>query len=287
MNIKNKIKKIGILHTIDDLLWNRISYIRYKLCLWSKRVYFGSYLAASQGNALRHWHMQKLVEHYCKTLNGKIKILEIGSWAGGSAITWAEAIKKYSRSGGSVLCVDQWSSYFDLKQNNLWTHISMEKALKTNKIYSLFLHNIAASGHGDIIFTFKGPSSQNLRALKGEQFDIIFIDADHLYDGIYNDIVNSAPLLKDGGIICGDDLELQYPQSDNMHIKELLNKDVAIDAHAGTKFHPGVTLAVWEYFKKEVSCWNGFWAVKKSGNKWENIVMSSGQGSPEIPAHLR
>ena len=76
----------------------------------------------------------------------------------------------------------------------------MRKALKNNKIYNLFLHNIRASKYDDIIFTFKGPSSQNLPLLKNKSFDIIFIDGDHSYDGVYSDIKNSVPLLKDGGI---------------------------------------------------------------------------------------
>lgn len=285
MKFIEKIKKVGFLQTLDDLTGNIFSYIRYVGCKLSNRVYIGSYLAATQGKVIRHYYMQKLVEHYCHNVNDAIKILEIGSWAGGSAITWAEALKKYSKQGGMILCIDQWVNYLDSLDSKLWTHKTMKKALKSNKIYSLFLHNIAASKHNDIVFTFKGSSAQNLPMLKNNQFDIIFIDGDHSYEGVYSDIEKSAPLLKNEGLICGDDLELQYPSIDKENIEKVKNSDISIDPLTNKRFHSGVTLAVWEYFKGEVSCYEGFWAMQKSGDSWQKISIAC-DGDIHIPAHL-
>ena len=46
--------------------------------------------------------------------------------------------------------------------------------------------------------------------LKDEFFDIIFIDESHYYLDIYHDIVNSDRILMRGRLICGDDLEIQF-----------------------------------------------------------------------------
>jgi cephalosporin hydroxylase len=38
---------------------------------------------------------------------------------------------------------------------------------------------------------------------------MVFIDGDHAYSSVARDIRDYAPLVVDGGYICGDDLELQ------------------------------------------------------------------------------
>ena len=68
-----------------------------------------------QGPAIRKAHMTSLVR-YLKEKHGlrTVNVLEIGSWAGASTITWARAIKDHDLSG-SVHCVDIWEPYFDLR----------------------------------------------------------------------------------------------------------------------------------------------------------------------------
>lgn len=285
MNLTDKIKKIGLLQVIDDCSGNMFAYFRYLWCLFTKQVYFGSYLAAKQGTSNRHYYMQKMVEYYCQKINDKIKILEIGSWAGGSAITWAEAVKLYSKHGGMVVCIDQWLSFLESLENKKWVHKTMEKALKKNKIHNLFLHNILCSKHDDIVVTFKGPSQQTLSMLKSNQVDIVFIDGNHSYSAVLNDLENSVPLIKEGGIVCGDDLELQYPYIDQDNIIKMKDVDVAVDPLTKKQFHPGVTLAVWKYFRREVSSYLGFWAMQKKSDNWEEVFLDAKEVC--VPKHLK
>lgn len=39
-----------------------------------------------------------------------------------------------------------------------------------------------------------------------QKFDVIFIDGDHSYDGVYSDYINSLPLLDDNGLIIFHDI---------------------------------------------------------------------------------
>lgn len=286
MKFVEKIKKVGLFQAVDDSIGNFFSYFKYLVSLLNKKTYFGSYLASKQGKTVRHYFMQKLVENYCKNLDREIKILEIGSWAGGSAITWVDALEKYSQKKGMLLCLDQWRDYLN-PIDKKWTQQTMKKALRANKIFNLFLHNIAVSKCGDSISIFKVSSLCGLSMLRDDLFDIIFIDGSHYYKDAYSDIKKSAPLLKEGGVLCGDDLELQFHSVDQNSIKKFLNYDVIVDYSTNKNFHPGVTLAVWEYFKSEVSCWEGFWAMRKKIGKWEKIILEVDQVDPKIPEHLK
>ena len=59
--------------------------------------------------------------------------------------------------------------------------------------------------------------------LKDEFFDIIFTDESHYYLDIYHDIVNSDRILMRGRLICGDDLEIQFHET---NIDESTDQDL-------------------------------------------------------------
>ena len=152
----------------------------------------------------------------------------------------------------------------------------------------MFLHNVKASGHHDIVYPIKGRSDYILPVLRREWFDLVFVDGDHSYKGVMNDLRNTDNLVVEGGIICGDDLELQSFQIDTEYAKKHLMEDLTMDPKQQIEFHPGVSLAVGEFFG-EVSAWEGFWAMRKCGSSWEKVelpVWEPGSDSIAVPKHL-
>ena len=89
-----------------------------------------------------------------------------------------------------------------------------------------------------------------------------------------SDIKFSKNLLKDPGVLCGDDLELQISEIDLEFAKKNKTKDYILDPRTKRLYHPGVTLAVGEIFNK-VSSWDGFWAMKKNVAEWELLVLKN------------
>ena len=118
----------------------------------------------------------QLIRVECQNRSEPYCILEIGSWAGGSAVTWADALRRFNSGNGLVVCVDPWQSY--LKEEGTSGHVSriMEKALLTGEIVELFLHNIRSSGHEDVVRMIRASSDEFLPLRRPEAFDLIFID---------------------------------------------------------------------------------------------------------------
>lgn len=88
-------------------------------------------------------------------------------------------------------------------------------------------------------------------------FDLVYVDGDHRLDAARADIAGALLILRRGGVVCGDDLEHQLCE-----IEDLDRHDTA--AASGLDYvdgyHPGVTQAVGELFGR-VWCRNGFWMV--------------------------
>lgn len=251
------------------------------------------------GRMIRHGYMSKLVEleckqkpSYAKATEGEYFVLEIGSWAGGSTITFAEAIKKYNGGRGKVTAVDAWQSFHGDSHIEKSSHAIMEKALKKGTIFDLFSHNIKASGFSDIVEVKRGWSKDILPTLSKEYFDLIFVDGSHFYEDVLLDLKNSAFLLKDGGVICGDDLELQFNEVDQKALLDNKANDSFLDPKNNKAYHPGIALAVHEFFGGPpaggVTAWKGFWAMRKANDGWQRISYQElDEGKVEVPRHLR
>lgn len=271
----------------------QLEHRRFLDCLAKEQPYFGCYLHAEQGNSRRHLYMDALVANEWETISTEKKrchILEIGSWAGGSAITWGMALKKYCNSSGFVLCVDPWIPYHDssmLKGEPDSVYNIMDRAIRHGEIIKLFLHNIRCSGLEQTVFHIRGQSNEILPVLMNNFFDIVFIDGAHDYQSVLQDLNNAARVLRQGSVLCGDDLELQVPEIDIEAGTGNLNLDFVEDPKTGRCFHPGVTFAVHKYFQKTVSSWEGFWAMRKTVDGWEPIDSSSWHVSQELPVHLQ
>lgn len=248
--------------------------------------YFGQVFAASQGSPRRHGYMQNLVALECDGRRARpFRVLEVGSWAGGSAITWADAIKRFNRGEGMVVCVDPWTQYIDPLADERPVYQEMHEALAEETISNLFWHNVRACGHQDLVRIMRGSSDEILPLIKPETFDLVFLDGDHSYHQVLNDLRNAAPLVRPDGILCGDDLELQLAEVDAEICIARSDSDFTVDPRSHESFHPGVTRAVAE-FLGEVSVWEGFWAMRKRGAGWEILAPDDLGSAVEIPGHL-
>lgn len=252
----------------------------------SGKPYFGPALRAFQGEPLRHGFMTALVELLARHETSlPIDILEVGSWAGGSALTWAAALRRFGLAG-RIVCVDPWQAYFDTQVDAAPVYHEMNAAAEDGLIYKLFLHNIRSAGVGDLVVPMKGRSRDLLPTLRPESFAVVFLDGSHRYEDVAHDIQSATPLVRVGGILCGDDLELLASEIALDELAEAAARGIDYTRHqaSGYFYHPGVTKAVGEAFARP-SRWDGFWAVRKANDGWEPVDLT-GCGVT-VPTHLQ
>ena len=98
------------------------------------------------------------------------------------------------------------------------------------------------------------------------------------------DLPEAKRLIRTGGIICGDDLEMQLKDLDPAEVETaaLGGQDFVSPGSGRVGYHPGVTLAVAREFG-EVSTWDGFWAVRFSGEEWRQVTLDLTEA--EVPEH--
>ncbi|MHB1947017.1 MAG: class I SAM-dependent methyltransferase [Gammaproteobacteria bacterium] len=229
---------------------------------------------------VRHVFMMGVVWYLTKGKSrDNIQILEVGSWVGASALSWAQGLKLHNEAKGTITCVDAWKPFFNRETHKDEVYMTMEMALGTETAYQLFSHNVSTLPDSITCQHLRGNSQNILPILRENTFDVIFIDGDHAYTPVLKDIKNSLSLVKEGGIICGDDLNLQLHQVDANQTRQHAEDDFIKDEKAKRNYHPGVTLAVAELFG-EVSVWGGFWAMQKRGNTWHKISLAG------MPIHL-
>jgi len=171
-------------------------------------------------------------------------IAEVGAWLGCSTAVMGKVAKE---NKGIVYTVD-------------WFRGSGEKTpLKgvadRNDIFNIFRTNMNELGLQDAIKPLVMTSSDAVNIIKDNMFDLIFIDADHVYQAVKQDIEMWLPKLKKNGIICGHDCEEKY---------DFENKEIT--AHKDMDFwggmHCGVVKAVGERFNNQHNIEERIWWIQ-------------------------
>ncbi len=261
-----------------------MSYQRLTEALLTGQPYFGPALRAFQSPPVRHKYILPVVKAVQGDAGRPLGILEIGSWGGASAISWAGALQKLGLEG-HVTCVDPWRPYFDLEKEPSLHYKHMNRAADSGMIYRLFRHNVAAAGFANVIRAQVGESRKVLPKLASGSFHVVYLDGSHVVEDVLFDIRQAQRLIRPGGVICGDDLERQAQDLDPAELEAAAasGQDFVFARGTQERYHPGVTAAVGREFG-EVSAWDGFWAVRLVEGRPEKVDLDL--AGAELPAHI-
>jgi predicted O-methyltransferase YrrM len=115
------------------------------------------------------------------------EVVEIGCYKGRSTRALADA------TPGRVTAVDCWLPFKDRQ----W--------LLTGKEYAEFQRNVNDLLLSGKVTAWKLKSVQAVETFKDRKFDMVFIDADHAYESVRDDILAWRKLVRKGGLLCGHD----------------------------------------------------------------------------------
>jgi predicted O-methyltransferase YrrM len=281
--IMKKISNIRILSFLDNVY--RIVSLPFAFFAYVittrvlRRPYFGVWMGSGQGNPLRYPMMRRAVtksatDSNARSENAIFRVMEIGAYAGGSAIEFASALKQADIGQFLVFSVDPWNSYLDVSRNKAIQYRIMNYNLGNGNALRLFIRNVRAAGISEVCRQLRGKAEEILPMLKEHQFGFIYIDGDHAPEAVLKDLQESARLLAPGGYLSGDDLEVQMADADGDFVRDHADRDIAMDEASGKIFHPGVTLAVGEFFGRKISCYDGFWVVRWNGESFEDVDLT-------------
>ena len=133
----------------------------------------------------------------------KNAILEVGCWKGRCTRAMVD------NTDALMTVVDHWSGPADL--THFQEPYSEVIANGPDFVLNQFKHNLADVLNQITIFNISSVDGARVLAEQGRTFDMIFIDADHSYEHVKEDIQNYRPLVQKGGILCGRDWSPAWP----------------------------------------------------------------------------
>ena len=149
-----------------------------------------------------------------KFKNKKINVIEIGARYGESS----EILLNYLNIDKYII-IDPYESYNDYKNDgfndiliNNNESIMEQIKIKLKKYNRDIIFHIGYSNDIDII-----------NKIDNNSIDLIFIDGNHTYNYVYNDLKNYYPKLKKDGVLCGDDFFMRN------NINDVLNSGAGYD----------------------------------------------------------
>lgn len=143
-------------------------------------------------------------------------IIEIGSWLGASAIHMARLIVErdmdddyYSRPDLEIVCVDTWLGseefWYDFDDDTRYGTLRLSHGYPL--VYYTFLQNVKELGFAREITPFPATSAIAANVFKHYEIkaDLIYVDGSHEYHDVLRDLQDYWSILRDGGIMFGDD----------------------------------------------------------------------------------
>jgi predicted O-methyltransferase YrrM len=140
-----------------------------------------------------------------RALPDRSVIVELGVWQGRSLLALAEACRGTSRR---VFAIDPWTDY-DEGGGPVASRLGRWGLSSFEEVYERFRANCRDLGLEPWIVTVRAPSLAAARRWAHGPIALLFIDANHAYEAVTADLETWTPLVRPGGLICGDDWDWQ------------------------------------------------------------------------------
>jgi len=135
-------------------------------------------------------------------------VIEVGTWKGASALEMARVTRELGLPT-QILCVDTWlgALEFWMDQNDPDRYLSLQLENGYPTVYYQFLANVCHRGFQDRIIPFPQTAATAALWLRTHAItaSMIYLDASHEEEDVFEDLCNYWDLLSPGGFLFGDD----------------------------------------------------------------------------------
>jgi hypothetical protein len=153
-----------------------------------------------------------VIEHLFRVAKPRF-VVEVGSWKGDSALLWASLMKQHNIDG-AVLCVDTWLGGLEHLSDAISPEWQLKPYYKNGYpgLFYRFLANVMHEGLQDYIVPLATTSVIGARWLAANNMspNLIYIDASHDEDDVYQDLSAYWKILPFNGVLCGDDFRADW-----------------------------------------------------------------------------
>ncbi len=141
------------------------------------------------------WHFANWVEFLHPLRSKPVRVLEIGSWEGRSALFFLNYFP-----ASHVVCVDTFSGNIEHMRNPHFATLVPETERRFDANVAAFTARVEK---------IKGPSADVLPQLgvASRRFDIVYVDGSHRAADVYSDGALAWPMVARDGIVIFDDYE--------------------------------------------------------------------------------
>jgi len=214
---------------------------------WPDRISMNKPIYAEEYSAFSPFDRVALAQLIRRLARPGCRMAEIGSWLGnGSTQIFLEELRNYP--GASLLCVDTWQG-----NPNVQRH---QDIVSKYDVFGTFRMNVEMAGSPVRLQALMASSAESAPLMADGAFDLVFIDADHSYESVRNDVAAWRSKVRPGGILCGHDCEGRVTHENRRLLDENQHADTI--PGIGTHFaviHPGSVLAVDAAFGGAASLW--------------------------------
>jgi hypothetical protein len=150
------------------------------------------------------WFTEEEANAYNNIVNSfeRGNFIEIGVWKGKSFASVINSL--INKNYRNIYVADHWEGS-EMERD---TH---HREVNHTDIFKIFSNNLTELGFNNQFNILKMDSISASLHFSDNFFDVIFIDADHEYDGVKKDLIHWYPKLKTGGILCGHDYHKNHP----------------------------------------------------------------------------
>ncbi len=150
---------------------------------------------------------EEALDAVSERLAGDVVIAEVGSWKGASALRIAE---KFGPRLKTLVCVDTWlgaPEFYTTFIDDPKRFSDEEYDRGWPQVFHVFTKNVKKRNFHDVVVPFPISSAQAVDVFRyhGIEFDAVYIDAAHEHDAVLADAEAYWPLVRQGGVMWGDD----------------------------------------------------------------------------------